>query len=140
MAFASHRGYSKISEQMQKSASQIADEVVLFSQLDMLRKVASGEDLEKDAAFNRGMGAQIVHALKRLLTRVADQEAAEKAITSLENHMRRLARDGKMNTLPDRWYRTITNKDGEVVGYLCGRKAELSTVLSKDMVPQGTRI
>jgi len=125
---------------MQKTAEQIATEVLFLSQLQTLVKVANdllAGETEKDA-WGPGIGIQLAHVLQRL-PRV-DLEPAQKALKGLENYFARLAREGKMHTVPPQWHRPIFNSTGEIVGHVVGRGAEVSSVLAKGMVPHGTKI
>ena len=51
-----------------------------------------------------------------------------------------LARRAKARNLPNRpWYRVVT-KDGKIVAIVCGQGVHLSTILTGEMKPSGTKI
>jgi len=125
---------------MQKTSEQIATETLFLSQLQTLVKVANdllAGETEKDA-WGPGIGIQLAHVLKQLPR--TDVEYAQKALIGLENYFRKLSREGKTNTIPAEWYRPILNSTGEVVGYVVGHGAEVSSILAKNMVPHGVKI
>jgi hypothetical protein len=121
---------------MVKSAEHIAAEVLF--------KFACIE-LYKEAVYGRfsGAGRSIAnHLLDRVEQRIVAEERARVIgiLESLINRLREAARSGRMITPNADWYREIRSKNGDVIGYLCGRGREPITVLGPGMVPRGTRL
>ena len=83
------------------------------------------------------VGGSIQHVVDRIAERITSSQTCvlERSIRGLVRRMKD-RRSSMPNTL---WYREV--RDGSTtVAYVCGQGCYISTVLSSDMHPRGTRI
>ena len=124
---------------MEKTAEQIAVEVLSISNLTKWAEWIGSDDFEKIAfRYPPGLAGNVAHVISRV--RRTDPRAAQKSLETIKKGFKRLVKQKKVNDLPGSWYTPIKDSKGDTVGYVTGQRAYVTTLLSKNMSPRGQRI
>lgn len=123
---------------MEKTAAQIADDVLAFVKIsELLEEVL--EEMEKEAMFGIGIGGMWNHVKKRLLERIArgDHRLMMDGIKKVDSVARARKRAGK--AYPREWWFEVKD-GGRKVGYVVGEGAMVKTIYKPSMNPRGVRL